>query len=391
MKYPITPEFLDALPEELAELFRSLELKLIDRICSRLVIADNLNEVTIESIRRLRAQGIPLEEIERAIRETTGVSKRRLDELFDEVIERNQKFYAEVMTLAKITQPQTLVSDWDMAIIRAQTQDELTNITRSMGFLLRQGGRMVKADPAGAYQWALDKASTQIGYGSISYNEAIADAVRELAESGLRVVTYDSGHVDHLDVAVRRAVMTGVAQLSDKYTEAAARELNTDYYEVSAHSGARDTGVGWQNHKSWQGRVYSVRAGDKYPSIYEKCGLGEVDGLQGANCRHRRYPFIDGVMERTYTDAQLENIDPPPFEFEGREYTAYEATQKQREIERNIRKHTRLQSAYKASGQAEKATAAGARLRRLRNKYREFSETARLPLQWERARVLYDA
>ena len=39
MKYPFTPELLDSLPEELAELYRSLELKLLDEICSRLKIA----------------------------------------------------------------------------------------------------------------------------------------------------------------------------------------------------------------------------------------------------------------------------------------------------------------------------------------------------------------
>ena len=56
MKYPFSPEILDALPEELAELFRDLELTLLDEICSRLKIADQLNEVTVQDIRALRAQ-----------------------------------------------------------------------------------------------------------------------------------------------------------------------------------------------------------------------------------------------------------------------------------------------------------------------------------------------
>lgn len=55
MKYPFTPELLDSLPEELAELYRSLELKLLDEICSRLKIAGELNEVTVQDIRALRS------------------------------------------------------------------------------------------------------------------------------------------------------------------------------------------------------------------------------------------------------------------------------------------------------------------------------------------------
>ena len=65
MKYPFTPELLDSLPEELAELYRSLELKLLDEICSRLKIAGELNEVTVQDIRALRSHGIDLSEIEK--------------------------------------------------------------------------------------------------------------------------------------------------------------------------------------------------------------------------------------------------------------------------------------------------------------------------------------
>ena len=47
-KYPFTPELLDALPEELAKLYRGLEDTLLDEICSRLKAADQLNEVTAQ-------------------------------------------------------------------------------------------------------------------------------------------------------------------------------------------------------------------------------------------------------------------------------------------------------------------------------------------------------
>ena len=141
-------------------------------------------------------------------------------------------------------------------------------------------------------------------------------AVWQLA-GGLKVVNYESGHVDNIDVAVRRAVMTGVNQICDQYTNQSAEYLETRYFEVSAHSGARDKpGTSpWSSHKDWQGKVYyQSESGEPdplglYDDLVKTTGYGYVDGLTGANCRHHKYPFVPGVSKRTYTDEQLEHID----------------------------------------------------------------------------------
>lgn len=389
-KYPFSPELLDAMPEELAELYRGLEDTLLTEICSRLKLRDEMNEVTVQDIKALRSHGIDLKEIEKAIRKTLGISETKLNKLLDDVVERNQKYYTELIDLAHITQPETLVSVEDTWAIYEQTKQTLRNITRSMGFLVNAGRTMLP--PARAYQWALDAATLKVESGAISYGQAIKDAVRELASGGLRVVDYESGHRDHVDVAARRAVMTGVSQLCSKYTEQAAEYLETPYYEVSAHAGARDVPgrSPWSSHKEWQGKVYSTRSGDIYPSIYEVCGLGAVDGLEGANCRHRRNVWVESVSERTYTDEQLAHIDDNlGCEFDGKKYTAYEATQMQRRVEREARKLKREKAAYKAAGLHEDETAVNIRLRRLNAKYKAFSAEAGLPEQLERMKVLY--
>ena len=388
-KYPFSPAVLDALPEELAELYRALENTLLDEICSRLKIADQLNEVTVQDIQALRSHGVDLKSIETAIRKTTGISEQKLNELLDDVVQRNQKYYTEIIDLAHITQPEALVDAATVDAIKRQTHDTFRNLTASMGFLV--GNTMLK--PARAYQWALDNAAMQIQSGAISYNQAIANAVRQLAENGIKVVDYESGHRDSIDVAARRAVMTGVNQICAKYTEQSAEYLETPYFEVSAHAGARDKPgpSPWSSHKDWQGKVYSIRTGDIYPSIYEVCGLGAVDGLEGANCRHRRNVWVEGVSERTYTDEQLAHIDDDlGCTFDGKTYTAYEATQMQRRVERQIIKQKRFVTAYKASGQMDEYHAAKAKFTRLNSKYKAFSKAAKLPLQWERTKVLYD-
>lgn len=383
MKYPFRPEVLDALPEELAELYRGLEDTLLMEICSRLKLRDELNEVTVQDIKALRSHGIDLKEIEKAIRQTTGISEKKLNELIDDVVDRNQKYYTEVIDLARVTQPETLVDAATVDAIKRQTHDTFRNLTASMGFLV--GNTMLK--PARAYQWALDNAEMQIQSGAISYNQAIKSAVQQLA-GGLKVVNYGSGHVDNIDVAVRRAVMTGVNQICDQYTNQSAEYLDTRYFEVSAHSGARDKpgASPWSSHKDWQGKVYyQSESGEPdplglYDDLVKTTGYGYVDGLTGANCRHHKYPFVPGVSERTYTDKQLEHIDDGlGCTFDGKTYTAYEATQMQRRIERQIRAQKKLRNAYKEAGLSEDATAANIKLRRLNAEYSRFCKAAGLP------------
>lgn len=395
-RYPFTPELLDVLPEELAELFRGLEDTLLNEICSRLALKDQLNEVTVQAIRALRSHGVDTKDIEKAIRKTSGISEKKLNKLFDDVIARNQKYYTDVIDLAGLTQPETLVDASVIAAIRAQTLDEFHNITASMGFLVDKGRTMLR--PAKAYQWALDSAALQIQTGAISYNQAIKPAVQQLAESGIKTVNYESGHVDQIDVAVRRAVMTGVNQICDQYTNQSAEYLQTRYFEISAHSGARDKPghSPWSSHKDWQGKVYYQSENGEpdplglYDDLVATTGYGYVDGLTGANCRHHKYPFIPGASERTYTDDQLKHIDDGlGCEFQGKKYSAYEATQMQRRTERTIRKLKRKKAGYNAAGLESDERAVNICIQSLNRQYKAFSKAAGLPEQRERMKVLY--
>ena len=106
-------------------------------------------------------------------------------------MERNQRYYKEVIDLAGMTAPETLVSAMDIAAITAQAQREVSNLTRSMGFLVDSGRTMLT--PARAYQWALDNAEMQVMSGAVSYNQAIRNTVKQLADSGIKIVAYESG------------------------------------------------------------------------------------------------------------------------------------------------------------------------------------------------------
>lgn len=268
-RYPFTPELLDALPEKLCELFRALEITLLEEICNRLKASGELNETAIEMIRALRSHGIKMDEIERAIVQTAGIGLDELDRIMREAAARNQAYYAAMVKFAQVAEPARLVDEADVKAIRRQTLEEYTNITQSMGFVVGRGKEKKLLPPARAYQWALDKAEMKIMSGAVSYNQAIVPAVRALADSGLQTVSYESGHVDQVDVAVRRAVMTGVNQLNQKYREQSMEYLQTDLVEVTAHTGARDKDGpnGWENHKKWQGKVYRWNKKTSTPTL----------------------------------------------------------------------------------------------------------------------------
>lgn len=397
MEYPIDPEYLDSIPSNVVRIYQSLEDKLIEEICSRLMLSSNANEVVLNDIRVLRKRGLSQERIDQLIMEHTELGRAELEKIYSDAVERNQRYYEWAISKADIMDPVVPFS-WaavqeEVDVIARQTEAEFENLTRTTAFSLRLAGHKAElVKPQDAFYQVLDDAEVRIRSGAMSYDQAIQEGVRQLAASGLRRVDYESGHSDQLDVAVRRAVMTGVAQMSDQYAQKAAGYMGTHYWQVSAHAGARDKPgpSPWSSHKAWQGRVYSDREGDIYPNIYTVCGLGYVDGLGGANCRHRRHPFLPGVMDRSYTDEELEHIDDGlGCEFEGKKYTPYEATQFQRKMERTIRAHRREELACKAAGLDEQALLERTRIRRLSKKYKDFSAAAHLPEQRVRMKVVY--
>lgn len=388
MKYPITPEYLSSAPDPIVRLYTDLEEVILKDICRRFKLSGEATESAIAQIKVLQERGLSLDEIESEIKKSLKISESELQEIFDRAVDRNKAYYDKLIEKADIVGADFKGLDYELDAIRRQTGNDLVNITQSLGFAIRTGGKVEFMPIAKTYQTILDDAAAQVASGAFDYNTAIKAAVKRLTDSGLQTIDYASGWHNRADVAARRAIMTGVSQLSAQYAEQTAEILETDLREVTAHQGARDTGTGWQNHKAWQGKVYSMNPGHpKYPDIHEVCGLGQVDGLEGANCRHHHFPFVEGVSERTYTDKQLANIDPPPMTYQGRTYTAYEATQKQRQIETAMRKCKREIIGYNAAGQTEAAQDSSIRLKRLSQEYKAFSNAAGLRQQPERARV----
>jgi hypothetical protein len=237
---------------------------------------------------------------------------------------------------------------------------------------------------------ATDLAYMQISTGALDYNTAIREAVKEVAREGVKVIYFQSGHRDKIDVATRRAVLTGVNQTAGELTEKRADEMQTDLVQTSAHIGARNKGDVPENHEMWQGKVFTRGrdpANTQYPNFYEVTGYGKVTGLYGVNCRHSHFPFFKGISENFYNPSILDDYASRKVSYNGKEMSFYDGTQVQRRIEREIRAAKREAAAIEAAGLDN--TDEKMRVRELQARMRDFINQTGLRRQYPREQV-YD-
>ena len=195
----------------------------------------------------------------------------------------------------------------------------------------------------------LDRAYLQILSGAFSPQTAIYNAIRELSQKGITRIAYESaaGNVsyDNIDVAVRRAVITGVNQSVSKLQLARAQELGCELVQVSSHSGARPT------HAEWQGGIYCINGTKRgYANLVDVTGYGSGDGLCGCNCYHSFFPFFEGLSTSSFSRD--------PSADEGRDNDDdYALSQKQRYYERQIRAAKREASTLNTAMEGAKTEA----------------------------------
>lgn len=378
-----TPEVTEAIPIALEQIFDSLQMSIMTEIVRMLLEAAEIIPSTGYKMSRLYDLGTSKKRIKDIVARTLNLSDKEVENIFTNItesgyneaesafIEQGKEFipYSENEPLQQFVRA-----------VQEQTQNECKNITQSMGFAKRQPDGSLGFTPvADYYQETLDKAVTEIASGASDYNTVLEKTVTEMTNSGLRTVDYASGHSNRVTVAARRAVSTGLNQVVGKINEENAEKLGTNYFEVSWHSGARPS------HQVWQGRVYSKE------ELESVCGLGTVTGLCGANCYHSYSPFTPGITPRTYTDEQLDKMNAEenkPIEYNGKTYTKYEATQRQRRLETTMRAQRQKIKLLEEGGADEQAIInARARYVKTSDEYVNFSKSVGLSQQWDRVTV----
>lgn len=325
-------DYKNKLASKIASRYQDLEERIMQDIVRRIMKAGEITSTADWQINRLQILGYSSEDIEKEIKKALNASYPEMFELYDKVINweyvRNKDIYEQINAEYIPFEENGQLKQITEAIID-QSFDDLENVTNSLGFYLDYGnGKKVLTPLSQVYTKYLDVACYDIVTGAFDYNSVLRRVVTQLTNSGLRQIDYSSGRANRVDVAARRAIMTAVSQITGKISEYNAQKLGTEYFEVEWHAGARPT------HAVWQGRVWSKE------QLYSVCGLGTVTGLLGVNCYHTYHLFFPGLSERNWTDDWLEEQnrkENEPREFLGKEYTLYEAKQRQRQMETAMR------------------------------------------------------
>lgn len=340
----LTPEYLEGLPEEILKLYQKAEEEILADMARKIASYDYWMPATDWQYRKLREAGQVSEEILRVLSQKTGKTRAELRKLMQQAVKTSLRLDESIYRAVGVTGEPLASSEALRNILNTgyrATMQTMLNLTRTTARTASQ-----------QFERALDKAWMKVTSGAFSTDAAVKGAVKELSEKGLESIEYPSGRRDTLEVAVRRAVVTGVNQTCGQIQLERAKQMGADLMELTAHEGARPT------HAEWQGQIVSLSGQPGYLSL-EDIGYGTVTGFKGANCRHDWNPWFEG-MPRTWTPEALAKLNEPKYEYKGEKLTQYEASQIQRYNERQIRRWKREYTAMKAAGQ--ETTEASAKL-----------------------------
>lgn len=346
----LTPEYLLHISEGAEEIAGQLHREIIDRIIERIMVRigrgdDYLLTVTDKwNIEVLQDAGYLLKDIQKEIAKATKLQEKEIKEAFEEAGVKAIEYEDSIYRSAGLSPLPLRESPHLTRLMQRNyeaTLGEWRNFTRTTVAASQQ-----------TFIKAMDKAYTLTTSGAISYTQAVREAIKEVASEGV-TVTYSSGKTDTLETAALRAVRTGVSQATAQIQIARMKEMRNNLVITSSHLGARPT------HEVWQGQIFYLdwskmnkiyplkdiptpdtadeKLKVKYPDFVESTGLGKVDGLCGANCRHSFSCFYEGQNN--------------PFKHYDTEKNrkAYALSQQQRSLERRIRKTKREVMGLKAA------------------------------------------
>lgn len=344
----LTPQQLDKLPEPVIQLMSELQDEIISDICRRIKKTNLLTPTAEWQLIKANQLTLSSQEVKRRIAAKLKISEKSVKELYTDAvrtaIREDEKIYKFAMA---------------DGILSGDYREKLTNYTRSVAFsnalkkglkntngLMRNLTNSATAAANCQLSDALDLAYLEVASGTFTPQEAVFKAVKKLGADGIKCVNYKSGRTDQLDVAVRRAIVTGIGKTCGDLQLGLADEMDCQLVEVSSHLGARPS------HAEWQGQIYSlVKGHPKYPYFYDATGYGTGDGLCGWNCRHSFFPYFEGISrpanEPNFSRAENAQV--------------YADTQKQRGYERAIRKSKRELAALDGARSAESDPASKAK------------------------------
>ena len=384
----LSPEYLLRVSEgaeEIAErLHQDIVKRLIQRIVARLERGDDyiLTPIDKYQLETLKQAGFLMKDIEKEIAAKTKLQRAEIRAAFEDAGIRSYAYDSRVYEAAGLaTKPLT------------QSPQYIRMMQRAYEATLGEWRNFSRTTAGEAYRRFIvecDRAYYSVQSGAISYTQAFREAINRIADEGVVVAYRDKdGNItrrDTIETATLRNIRTGISQSCAEITNARMEEMDWDILLVSAHLGARYTEKNdYTNHFWWQGKFYSKSGKDERFPPFSVCGQGEVQGINGANCRHSYSPG-DGETN-PFSDYDSEENKK-----------AYDLSQKQRQLENRIR-HTKRQVMAIKEGRDyaehpdhkaaldEDYKKKAAKLERQNKEYKDFCEQNGLKTRQERLTI----
>ena len=357
----LAPDYLDHAPDRLVLLFQQVEDDILRDVARRISKMEALTPTANWQLWRYEQTEALRQDVVKKLARYTGRSEAEIRRLMQEAATRameneDEIYYHYGKEPTPFSENATL-----QALLNAgyqQTAGTFHNLTATTANTV-----------SGQFEAALDRAHLKVSSGAFDYKNAVKSAVDSLADT-MKYVTYPTGHTDTLEVAARRAVLTGVNQTGAKLQGARADERGVEFFETTAHGGARPSHAEWQGRQFHRGGAVDYM-GKHYPDFEAATGYGTGAGLCGWNCRHTFFAIFPELgAPPAWTQESLEALNARDIKYNGGRYTRYEISQMQRARERTVRKYKRRYLAEDAAG--ADTTASAVKLRQARQDLADF-------------------
>ncbi|MBE6771065.1 MAG: hypothetical protein E7547_02835 [Ruminococcaceae bacterium] len=370
----LTPEQIDALSILSQRAVEPIIEFLLDDITRRIAEAGHFTSSAAYQIWRAQSLGLSRKAIEKELQKRLKVSNKELKKLLRQSAEVGYNFDMKGFGTKAIPFEENDSLQQIIAAAVKLADKDFKNITQTLGFCDPYGNFKEYTD---AYISCCDFAFNQVITGATDYNTAIRRATKNLAEKGIHTIDYESGVHTSLEAAVRRNIMGGLGLMQEQISQHNHDAFGANGWEISAHAASAP------DHEDIQGKQYTDEE-------FETLNNSLVRRIGTLNCGHAAFPIILGVNEPQYTQEQLDKFkedNKKGVTYNGKHYTSYEATQKQRQIERATRRQKRRVLVAESSGDKDRLLTSQIKLRRLNEEYRRYSKAVNLPTQHERLQI----
>lgn len=359
----LPPSYLDQMPDAFVQLWQQVEDEILQDVARRISKMEALTPTANWQLWRYQQTEAVRNDVVKLLAKYTGKSETAIRKLLlqaaTEAMEREDAIYYHYdMEPTPFEESAALNNLLDAGA--RQTCGTWQNITATTANTV-----------TGAFERTLDAAWLKVSTGAFDYKTAVKQAVDSLADD-MPMVTYPSGHKDSIEVAARRAILTGVNQTAGKLQVARMDEMGCEFVETTAHGGARPSHAEWQGRQFHRGGAVDYK-GKHYPDFEAATGYGTGAGLCGWNCRHQFFACFPELGDPpAWTREQLEALNARNIGWNGKKYTAYEISQMQRARERNVRRWKKRYLAEDAAGLD--ATDSAVRLKAARQSLADFAQ-----------------